>query len=178
MVEITHEWAGKERLFRLTFGSVMDLEEACGEGIGHIFVRIANSEFKVGEVYHVIRLALIEGGESIVDAKRLLTNHFDTRPYLENAALAGAILAALMVGVESFDEGDAGGDVPDAYKFSEVSQICREFNLSPQELREMRYSDFVNMVRGYNAGSDRQAAHLTDEEFTDILDRYEPEQTV
>ncbi|AVO36596.1 gene transfer agent family protein [Pukyongiella litopenaei] len=173
MAEIVEEWAGKERLFRLNFGLVLDLEEATGEAIGRIFMRVAGGSYRAADIYHTIRLALIGGGASIIDAKRLLEAHFDTRPYVENASLAGAILASLMVGVEG-NESDEPAE-PEKIRFSEVSQICREFNLSPQELRDMRYPDFVNMVRGFNAGSKRQAEHITDDEFMDILNRYEPE---
>jgi len=174
MAEHTQEWAGKERLFRLNFGAVLDLEEATGDGIATIFARVAGSRFMLKDVYHTIRLAMIGGGVSIIDAKRLMDGHFDTRPYMENAMLAGEILAALMVGVEPAErepETDGNG----RYVFSEVSQICRVFNLSPLDLREMRYSDFVNMVRGFNAGSETKAAHISEDEFIDILNRYEPE---
>lgn len=174
MVDVITEWAGKERLFRLTFGGVLDLEQATGSGVGEIFLRVAGGRFGVKDVYHTIRLALIGGGLGILDAKRIMDAHFDTRPYLENSALAGQILSDLMTGIEPVeDEGGNGDHAP--HKFSEVSQICRTFNLSPLELREMRYADFVNMVRGFNVVSDRKAPHLTEEEFIDILNRYEPE---
>jgi hypothetical protein len=174
MVDVIKEWAGKERLFRLNFGAVLDLEEAIGEGIGHVFIRVAGSRFSVKDVYHTIRLALIGGGESVVRVDGLMKNHFDTRPYLENAALAGEILTALMAGVE---EGEPSGDddIPPPHKFSELSQICRVFNVSPQEVRDMRYADFVNMLKGYNAANKKEAPHLSEAEFMDILERYEPE---
>ncbi len=175
MAEIIEEWAGKERLFRLNFGLVLDLEEATGEAIGRIFMRVAGGSYRAADIYHTIRLSLIGGGASKIDAKRLLETHFDTRPYAENASLAGAILASLMVGIEDGEGGDSAE--PEKIRFSEVSQICREFNMSPLELREMRYPDFVNMVRGFNAGSKRQAEHISEKEFIDILNRYEPEVT-
>jgi hypothetical protein len=174
MAEVITEWAGKERLFRLSFGGVLDLEEATGDGIAAIFARVAGGRFMLKDVYHTIRLSLIGGGLSIMDAKRLLEAHFDTRPYMENAAIAGQVLAALMVGVEPAGE-EPETDAQGRYVFSEVSQICRVFNLSPVELRDMRYADFVNMVRGFNSGSETKAPHITEEEFIDILNRYEPE---
>lgn len=173
MVDLVEEWAGKERLFRLNFGGVLDLEEAIGEGIGNVFIRVAGGRFGAKDVYHTIRLSLIGGGMSIIDARRVMESHFDRRPYLENAALAGQILAALMTGVE--DAGEPGGEASPPHKFSEVSQICRVFHMSPQDVRDMRYSDFVNMIRGYNAGADRKAEHLSEEEFIAILNKYEPE---
>ena len=174
MEGMVREWAGKERHFQLLTGSVMDLEEATGDRIGAIFIRVTTGNFGVKDVYHTIRLALIGGGEAVAKSKILLQDHFDTRPYLENAQLAGDILCALMTGVEDFDGDESDGD-DEPYKFSEVAQICTVFNMSPLDLRQMRYADFINMVRGFNAGSEKKAPHLTEEEFEDILKRYEPE---
>ncbi|WP_088633236.1 gene transfer agent family protein [Phaeobacter sp. 22II1-1F12B] len=177
MADLVLEWAGKERHFRLAFGGVLDLEEAIGEGIGHVFQRVTVGRFGIKDVYHTIRLGLIGGGLSVVNADRLMKNHFDTRPYMDNARVAGAILADLMIGVEEEDEDQAEGgrDVPPPHKFSEISQICNVFNMSPQDLRALRYADFVNLVRGFNAGSKQQADFISEDEFLDILDRYEPE---
>ncbi|GAA6190892.1 gene transfer agent family protein [Phaeobacter sp. NW0010-22] len=179
MVEVVAEWAGTDRLFQLVFGGVLDLEEATGDGIGSIFIQVTGGQFKAKHVFHTIRLGLIGGGMSILDTKRLMDTHFDTRPYMENAALAGRILADLMVGVEDTkaSEGDVDQGALEPHKFSEVSQICRVFNLSPLDLRKLRYADFVNMVRGFNAASDKKAPHLSEDEFIDILNRYEPEVT-
>lgn len=174
MAEVIAEWAGKERLFRLTLGDVMDLEEALGkDAIGAIFLRVSTGRFRVHDIYHTIRFALIGGGENKVEAKQLMETHFDRAPYLDQAALAGEILIALMSGVED-GGGTAEGD-PEPIKFSEVSQICRTFHMSPNDLREMRYADFINMVTGFNAGSDQPAEPPTEEEFEEILAKYEPE---
>lgn len=176
MVDVVREWAGKERLFRLTFGGVLDLEQATGDGVGVIFAHVAGGSFKVGYVYHTIRLGLIGAGLGVLDAKRLMDAHFDTRPYLENAGLAGQILADLMTGIEVDDaDQDPASKEGEPIKFSEVSQICRTFHMSPTDLRNMSYADFVNLVKGFNAGSDRKAPHLSEDEFIDILNKYEPE---
>lgn len=168
------EWAGKERLFRLTLGDVLDLEQACGgDAVGSIFRRVSTGLFRVDDIYHTIRLALIGGGLKKVEVKQLMEAHFDRKPYLDHAALAGDILIALMTGVEE-SGGDAEGE-PAPIRFSEASQICRTFHLSPNELREMRYADFINMVRGFNASQPKKAEPPTEEEFEDILARYEPE---
>ncbi|MEX5600698.1 gene transfer agent family protein [Pseudophaeobacter sp. C1-32P7] len=175
MDTVVCEWAGKERSFRLPFGGVMDLEQAAGDNIGRIFARVVGSQFSAKDVYHTIRLALIGGGATVTQAKVLMTDHFDARPYLENASVAAEILCALMTGVEEEGEDvDQSGEAT-SYKFSDVVQICRVFHMSPAELRDMRYADFVNMVRGFNAASDTKAPHLSEEEFEDILRRYEPE---
>lgn len=174
MVDVIEEWAGKERLFRLDYGRVMDLEQAIGQGIGKIFIRLIGGEFYTQDVYHTLRISLIGGGMGQVDAKRIMDAHFDTRPYLENAGVAGHILTDLMAGVEPTDDNGETAD-HEPYKFSEVSQICRTFNMSPNDLRRMEYADFINMVRGFNAASETKAPHISEDEFIDILNRYEPE---
>ncbi len=178
MCDTVIEWAGKERLFRLTFGGVLDLEQAIGEGIGKIFIRLSSSQFSAREVYETLRLGLIGGGMSVLDAKRLIDAHFENRPggYMENAMVAASILTDLMTGVEPPEEDGEKVDATEPYRFSEISQICRVFNISPQELRDMRYADFVNLVKGFNAASpDKVAPHISEEEFIDILNKYEPE---
>lgn len=174
MEALVIEWAGVERSFQLRFGDVLDLEEAAGDGIGVIFARVASGRFSARDVYHTIRLALIGGGMGEVDARRLIDQRFGARPFMANAVVAGEILSAIMVGVEPIDE-KSETDGNGRYLFSEVSQICRVFNMSPGELREMRYADFVNLVRGFNAASADKAPHITEEEFESILNRYEPE---
>lgn len=177
-MELIREWAGRERLFALRFGDVLDLQQACGDGkdpaaIGHVFQRVSTGRFDIRDVYHTIRLALIGGGLERLQADHLMREHFDRRPYLESATLAGEILLAMMNGIEPSDT--QGDDDPQPLKFSEVSQICQTFNMSPNDLRAMRYADFVNLIRGFNAGSKQKAEFLSDEEFAAILARYEPE---
>ena len=171
------EWAGKERAFQLDFGRLMDLEEACGGvGIGAIYAGLASTSYKIDSVYHTIRLALIGGGESVASAAQLMKKHFDTRPLLENHAVAVEIMLAVMVGVEPAEPGGPMGDTSKPHKFSEVSQICRTFNMSPEDLRRMRYADFLNMVRGFNAASEGGAEAPSEDEFADMLARYEARQ--
>lgn len=172
---VVREFAGKEREFRLLTGGVLDLEEAVGDRIGAIFIRLSGGGFGFKDVFHTIRLALIDGGADHVEVARIMANNFPARPLMERASLAGEILCALMVGVEASEDEGASHDEPQRYRFSEVVQICQVFHMSPQDLRRLRYSDFVNLVRGFNAKSGDQIEHLSEEEFMDILERHEPE---
>ncbi|ETX26599.1 gene transfer agent family protein [Roseivivax isoporae] len=174
MAEVYADWAGRERLFRLDFGRVMEIEEACGkEAIGAIYLRLSSGKFFANEVYQIIRIALIGGGENKVEAKHLMERHFDRTTYMENAALAGDILIALMTGIEEDPTRETGE--PEPIRFSEVSQICRVFHMSPEELRRLTYADFVNLVKGLNASGTRRAEPPTEAEFEEILAKYEPE---
>ncbi len=170
MVEVTSEWAGKERLFRLAFGDVLDLEQACESGIGPIYARLISGQFKLGDIWHTLRLGLIGGGMEALRAKALLVDQFDRRPYVDHAALAAEIILALMTGVEPVAETTStDGSAP--LKFSEVSQMCTVFNLSPLDLRAMRYADVINLMRGYSA-SGRKSEPPSEAEFEAMLARH------
>lgn len=178
-MQIEREWAGRERSFALSFGGVMDLEQACGDGktpvaVGLLFQRLTRGLFAASDIYHTIRLGLIGGGMPQADANALMKKHFDLVPYIRNASLAVDVLSAVMVGIEPTAPSDADPE-PEPFKFSEVSQICQTFHMSPTDLRAMRFDDFVNLVRGFNAASSRQAEFLSEEEFNEILAKYEPE---
>lgn len=177
MDAVVMEWGGKERPFRLSFGGVLDLEESCGrEGIGLIWTRVSSGAFRASDVFNVIKFGLIGGGESIIDAKLLMDRHFDTRPYSENCYVAGEILMALMTGIEKTDGGE-DGDPSAPFKVSDVMQACHVFNMSPDDLRAMRFADYLNMVKGYNAASpDRDVAPPTEEEFLELL-KWDAERT-
>jgi len=175
---VIQEWAGKSRPFRLRFGDVLDLEESLGrDGIGAIYQRVARGQFRARDLSEIVRLALIGGGEDVVVASRLVTERIEHAPLAVTGALAASILQSLMTGIEQSDdvESDEASDPTEPYRFSEVSQICRVFHISPRDLREMPYADFINMMRGFNAGSDQKAQHISEGEFEDILARYEPD---
>ena len=176
---VTLEWAGRERVFALRFGEVMALEQACGDGrtpdaSGAIFQRVSTGRFRVADLFHVLKQGLIGGGMGLLQADKLVRDHFDRQPYLVTSSVVGEIMLDLMNGIEPSDAGSDGGE-PEPYRFSEVVQICRVFNMSPADLKAMSYADFVNMLRGFNAGSARKVDMISDEEFADILAKYEPE---
>ncbi|MBR9764146.1 MAG: gene transfer agent family protein [Rhodobacteraceae bacterium] len=174
MAEVIRHWAGKERLFRLDLGRILELEQACDDAIGSIFSRVCTGRFRANDLTSILRIGLEGGGATKVQAKHLVDTFFDRLPYMENASIAGDILSAIMVGIEEGETASASGE-PERIVFSEVVQICRVFNMSPHDLKVLTYAEFLNLVRGFNASSDRKAAPPTEEEFMDILARYEPE---
>ncbi|GLS87685.1 hypothetical protein GCM10010873_26590 [Cypionkella aquatica] len=178
-MRIVREWAGREREFALNFGGVMDLEQACGDGktpvaVGLLFQRLTRGLFAAADIRHTIRLALIGGGMGLAEANKLLHDQFDASPYLRHATLAVDILSAVMVGIEPEAASEPDPE-PAPFKFSEVVQICQTFHMSPQDLRALPFADFVNLIRGFNAASSRKAEFLSEEEFNEILAKYEPE---
>ena len=172
MAEVIKYWAGEDRLFRLDVGAVLDLETVLDCAFGSLYVRMVSSQWSIKDVMHILRVALIAGGHDPVKAKILVHEHFDMAPYIKNYAVAVDIVLAVVDGVE--ETGDRATGEPEKLIFSEISQICREFNMSPHELKAMNYDDFLNMLKGFNAGP-KKAQPPTEEEFRDILARHEPE---
>lgn len=171
MADLEREWAGRERVFRLTFGGVLDLEEACDSTLGAIFDRLGNGGFGAKDVVHTIRLALIGGGMDQLAAKRLVIERFELGGALDMASLAVDVLISIMDGVE-VTETPPDGVTKARFRFSEVSQICREFSMSPQDLRALSYADFCNLVRGFNAGAKGDKVEPpSEEEFEAMLAR-------
>lgn len=175
VAEVIRYWAGRERTFRLSLGEIMDLEEALSkQAIGVTFQKLASGQFSVMDVHETVRIGLIGGGESVIEAKRLMGSHFEGQPLTESAGIALDILIGVMTGVEQSDNAEKIEE-PQPLKFSEVSQICRVFHMSPQDVRGMRYADYVNMMRGFNASQpDQPIEHISEGEFLDILERFEP----
>ncbi len=95
-----------ERTFELTAPMVIELERVTNTGIGALFRRLINSDFKQGEIADTIRLALIGGGETPERAAELVQTYVMQRPLTESYALAVTILESLWFG-PSKDKGDA-----------------------------------------------------------------------
>ena len=167
------EWGGAERPFRLNFGLVLDLERACGRGIGAITLDLFAGRWGIKDTFETIRLGLEGGGMRPEEARALCKDHFDHKPYFQAAELALAIITAAMSGVEKPGE-DEGGDPEEPISFGSVAQICTVFHMSPQDVREMRYADFVNVVKGYRAAGKKVAEPMSEEEFDAMLARHEP----
>ena len=172
MTTLIREWAGRERAFRLRLGDIVDIEEACGKtGIGAIYMRIASTQFRIMEVYHVVRVALISGGMDPVEAKTLLSDRIETLPLVETAELATSILVAVMSGVPP--EPDAPEHDPAVpFDIGAALAAFAKSGLDPSVLRSMRFDDFVAMNRALGRGT---VAAPSEEEFEEMLSRLEDE---
>ncbi|MBN8292805.1 gene transfer agent family protein [Rhodobacter sp. NTK016B] len=170
LMEVIREWAGKDRLFQLRTGEVLDLEQGCDAGIGVIYARLIAGQFWARDVMNALRLGLIGGGMDKLQAKALVDAHFGRIPMIESAALAAEIVIAVMTGVEP-SEGSDEGEPADRLLFSDLGQISRVFNLSPVDLRQMPFADLLNLMRGYSAAGAAGRAP-SEAEFEDMLAAY------
>jgi hypothetical protein len=98
--DVTITWGDGERTFRLAIGQLRELEEKCNAGFLDIFYRLINRKAYVDDVYQTIRLGLIGGGATPVEALTLCARYVEGAPWIENVAIAIAILGAAIIGPE------------------------------------------------------------------------------
>ena len=170
MADVFMEWGGAERRFALSFGGLLDLEEACGKiGIGEIYLRLGQHRYFARDVYHTIRLGLIGGGMPPSEADRLMKDRFDATPLVKGVEMALEILIAVMAGVEP-DRTKAAGDPSQPHDVGEVLASFIKAGLSPDQVRAMRYDDLVRMSRALGGNTVQPP---TEQEFADMVARLE-----
>lgn len=171
MAEILVEWGGAERRLALTFGGLLDLEEACGKtGIGEIFLALGQQRYKAAYVFHTIRLGLIGGGLPAAEVKRLMADRFDAMPLVRSVELAINLLIAVMDGIPP-DATRPAGDPVKPYDIGAILASFARIGVGPDQVRAMAYADFVLMCRAFGGASVQPPS---EEEFKDMLTRMLP----
>jgi hypothetical protein len=95
---ITLDWADGTFSFRLAWGELEKLQEACDAGPYVILNRLVDSTWRIGDISNVIRLGLIGGGMTPVEALTKTREYVEKRPPVENLMFAQAILSVGLVG--------------------------------------------------------------------------------
>ena len=172
MRPILRYWGGVERTFALNFGLVCDLEEACGKvGVGAIYVALATHQHHARYVWHTVRLGLIGGGMTPAEAEQLLRLRFDEVAWADSTALAIDLLVAINEGVEE-DRLASQGEPSEPLALGSILANFAQAGIPPQIVRDMRYSDFVNLIR--SLGGDR-VQPPSEDEYLDMVAKYAPE---
>lgn len=99
-------WDG-EHQFRLRIGELRQLQEKCDAGPMHIARRLADGSWLLDDIRETIRLGLIGAGIKQQDALRLVSEHVDSVPLIQNVVTAQAIILAAVMGVEDEPVGEA-----------------------------------------------------------------------
>jgi hypothetical protein len=162
-------WAGQERPFALPMARLLDLEQATETAFATVYLRLATCGFFVKDVSETIRLGLIGGGAKPEEAHSLVRKHLEWGDLIDHAQIAQQVVAHVMTGIESVAGQKA--TTPTRMKWSEMSQVCRVFNMSPGDLGAMAYADFVNMMRGYAAATKDNVEPPTEAEFEAMVER-------
>lgn len=77
---------------------IEELERKTGHGIGALFRRFRQSDYSFSDVTEVIRLGLIGGGTTPVEAEKLVSVYAIGRPITEVFTVADGVIAALFFG--------------------------------------------------------------------------------
>lgn len=90
---VTLPWANGKYTFRLAWSELIKLQEETDSGPGLVLHRLTSLDCRVQDISHTIRLGLIGGGMEPTKALQMVTDYVESRPPLENRALAYGILA-------------------------------------------------------------------------------------
>lgn len=101
------DWADGRYGFRLAWGELIKLQEACDTGPFVIYGRLQDGSWRVEDISHVIRLGLIGGGLEPGKALTLVRSYVESRPPLENRTLAIGVLSAALMGAPDEKPGKA-----------------------------------------------------------------------
>jgi hypothetical protein len=107
--DIEIDWGDGRYLFSLRIGQIPELQEKCGDpnrldgtiklsGPPEIVLRLSVGAWRLNDVRETIRLALIGGGKTPVEALTLVKRYVDARPLNENVLVAQAILLKALNG--------------------------------------------------------------------------------
>ncbi len=91
---VTLDWADGSYHFRLAWGELAKLQEACDAGPFVILERLNSGTCRVEDISNVIRLGLIGGGMEPVPALKKVRDYVEGRPPAESRLTAYAILSA------------------------------------------------------------------------------------
>ena len=103
-------WDGGEHPFKLGIGQLRALQSATGVGPLFLLGRFAGSQWLVDDIIDTVRLGLIGGGMSEVDAKKLTDRVFtENTPALYRSVLVAVkILQLAIMGEPDDPVGDEG----------------------------------------------------------------------
>lgn len=102
-------WAGGEHTFRLGLGEIEELEREAEMSVFLLYAAVS-AKMPLARLRHysdTIRLGLIGGGMTPIEARLLVRRWVDERPLTESVALAEAILLAALNRVYAGDIADA-----------------------------------------------------------------------
>lgn len=98
LCRIDMDWADGNFPFALPLAQLEELQTLCDAGPMVIAQRLEHGMWTSKEVYHTLRLGLVGGGMSPIDAMRKTRLYVLDRPWLENVLPALAVMQAVLVG--------------------------------------------------------------------------------
>lgn len=108
-------------LFRLAWGELAKLQEACDAGPFVVMQRLKDGSCRLDDISEVIRWGLIGGGLSPVEATKLIRLYVEGRPPAESRMTAYAVMAAGCLGAPE-EQIEKKLEAPDQDGESTISQ--------------------------------------------------------
>ena len=105
--EITLGWADGEYAFRLAWGQLIAVQEACDAGPAELLARFESGTWRIDDVRAVILHGLIGGGMAANQARQLVNTYVEQTPLQENLPVAQAALMAALYGAPPADGDEA-----------------------------------------------------------------------
>lgn len=97
--EVTTLWGDGEHTFMLSVSGIFELEEKCKAPFAVIFSRVTDGTWGQSDIYEALRLGLIGGGKSPVEAKKLVDRYL--LPIADNVPVARLVMLGVMFGFEA-----------------------------------------------------------------------------
>lgn len=107
------DWADGTYAFRLAWAGLAELQEKTNAGPYVVLQRIMGGTWRIEDIAHTIRLGLIGGGMTPVEALKKVRTYVEERPPLENLITAQAVLMAALYGAPEEDLGNVEGASPE-----------------------------------------------------------------
>jgi len=97
--EFTTDWGDDTHTFRLTYPGLIELEQKCAAPLADIIERVNGGRYSASDIRETIRIALIGGGKSPVEALRLVRTYIDEKIGIVGMADHWAIARLALLGV-------------------------------------------------------------------------------
>lgn len=112
---VTLIWGDEEHTFDLQPNRWMrELQTKTNMGPFELLKRLRAGTWLIDDVRHVIRIGLLGGGKTDIEANKLMAVQFDNRPIMDNLPVAITILAAgLFGGAEPTKKAEAEAAEPE-----------------------------------------------------------------
>jgi len=122
--------------FRLGWGGLEKVQEACDAGPYIILNRLFEGEWKTNDVREVIRWGLLGGGNPMDIVRKLVRDYVEERPANENIKVALAVMTAALIGAPEEEDGKkqgaANGKVTESPTFQTEKSALPQFTAPVQ----------------------------------------------
>ena len=92
------DWGDGTFTFRLGWGELVMLQEACDAGPYVVLQRLSTGTWRVEDISETIRCGLVGGGMTPADATKRVRSYVKDRPPMESLMVAQAVLSAGIIG--------------------------------------------------------------------------------